>query len=146
MNLEQLRKQAKELVRAARRAEPAALDRLGDLPVRLSRAQLVLAREHGFSSWSRLKTYAERLGLEQPFGTDLEYYEDLADGIATTAGISRAEARRELARCHGFAAWSQLRRHVRAYALAEEQPRPFMQGLSGGRGRQPRGARPAARP
>ena len=54
MNLEQLRKQAKELVRAARAGDPAALRRLGDLPVRLASAQLVIAREHGLSSWPAL--------------------------------------------------------------------------------------------
>jgi ankyrin repeat protein len=54
VNLEQLRKRAKDLVRAARDGDPAALDRLGDLPLRLASAQLVLAREHGFSSWPAL--------------------------------------------------------------------------------------------
>ncbi len=54
LNLEQLRKQAKELVRAGRSADAAALARLGDLPVRLASAQLVLAREQGFSSWPAL--------------------------------------------------------------------------------------------
>ena len=54
MNLEQLRKQAKELVRAARDGEPAALARLGDLPLRLSSAQLVIAREQGCASWPAL--------------------------------------------------------------------------------------------
>ena len=54
MNLEQLRKQAKELVRRARERDPQALARLGDLPVRLASAQLVLAREHGYSSWPAL--------------------------------------------------------------------------------------------
>src|SRR5262245_56679153 len=59
MDLEQLRKQAKELVKAGRRGEPEALSRLGDLPVRLSSAHLVLAREHGFSSWPALVHSAE---------------------------------------------------------------------------------------
>jgi ankyrin repeat protein len=54
VNLEQLRKQAKELVRAARAGDPAALERLSDLPVRLAGAQLVLAREHGYPSWPAL--------------------------------------------------------------------------------------------
>jgi ankyrin repeat protein len=54
VNLEQLRKQAKELVRAARGDEAWAVARLGDLPVRLSSAQLVLARESGYSSWPAL--------------------------------------------------------------------------------------------
>jgi ankyrin repeat protein len=54
VNLEQLRKQAKELVRAARGGDARAVARLGDLPVRLASAQLVLAREHGYASWPAL--------------------------------------------------------------------------------------------
>jgi ankyrin repeat protein len=54
MNLEQLRKQAKELVRAARAGDQAALTRLGDLPTILASAQLALAREHGYPSWPAL--------------------------------------------------------------------------------------------
>jgi ankyrin repeat protein len=54
MNLEQLRKQAKELVRAARGGDAEALARLGDEPLRLASAQLVLAREHGHASWPAL--------------------------------------------------------------------------------------------
>ncbi len=126
MNLEQLRKQAKDLVQEARLGDPQALARLGDLPIQLASAQLVLAREHGHSSWPKLKAYVERLGLEQPFHTDLDYYEGRADGIATTGGLSRAEARRELARRHGFAGWPQLRRHVQALASGEEPPTPFV--------------------
>jgi ankyrin repeat protein len=126
MNLEQLRKQAKDLVRATRAGDPEALERLGDLPARLSSAQFVLAREQGFSSWPKLKSYVERIELEQPFHTDLEYYEGRADGIATTGGLTRAEARRELARRHGFTSWTQLRGHVRAFARGEEPPTPFM--------------------
>ena len=54
MNLEQLRKQAKDLTRAARSRDEDALARLGDLPPKLASAQLVLAREHGFRSWPEL--------------------------------------------------------------------------------------------
>jgi ankyrin repeat protein len=54
MNLEQLRKQAKELVRAARAGDAQALARLGGREPILARAQLVLAREHGYSSWPAL--------------------------------------------------------------------------------------------
>jgi ankyrin repeat protein len=99
MNLEQLRKQAKERVRAG-------------LAPKLSDAQRDLAREHGFPSWPKLKAYVERADLEQAFRTDLDYYDGRAEGIATTSGVSRAEARRELARRHGFSDWAQLRRHV----------------------------------
>jgi ankyrin repeat protein len=59
MNVEQLRKQAKGLVKAAKAGDQGALARLGDLPVRLVSAQLVLAREHGFASWPALVHAAE---------------------------------------------------------------------------------------
>jgi ankyrin repeat protein len=59
MNLEQLRKQAKELVRAARAGDADALDRLGGREPILARAQLVLAREHGYPSWPALVAAVE---------------------------------------------------------------------------------------
>ena len=59
MNLEQLRKQAKELTRAARDGDAAALERLGGREPILSRAQLVLAREHGYPSWPALVAAVE---------------------------------------------------------------------------------------
>jgi ankyrin repeat protein len=54
VNLDQLRKQAKELVKAARAADDDALARLGGRDARLASAQLVLAREHGYPSWAAL--------------------------------------------------------------------------------------------
>ena len=105
LNLEQLRKQAKELARAARAA---------GRPVKLADAQGELARQHGFASWPSLKAYVERLGAEQPFHTDIEYYEGRAYGIATVNGVTTAEARRDLAQRHGFPTWGRLRRHVQA--------------------------------
>jgi ankyrin repeat protein len=59
MNVEQLRKQAKELVRAARAGNPEASARLGDGEPILARAQRVLAQEHGYSSWPALVATAE---------------------------------------------------------------------------------------
>jgi ankyrin repeat protein len=59
MNLEQLRKQAKELVRAARSGDRGALDRLRGREPILARAQLVIARENGYSSWPALVAAAE---------------------------------------------------------------------------------------
>jgi ankyrin repeat protein len=117
VNLEELEKQAKERVRERRRA--------GE-DVRLSAVQLELAREHGFASWPKLKRYAESLDLEQPFRADIEYYEGRADGIATTGGVGRAEARRDLARRHGFPSWAVLRRHVGAMRSGDEPPTPFV--------------------
>ncbi len=122
MNLEQLRKQAKDLVKAAEAGERSALERFGDLPVRLAGAQLVVARENGFASWPAL---VHELA-EQPFRTDLEYYEGRAEGIATVSGVSVASARRDLAQRHGYPSWAALTRHVTALASGDEPPTPFM--------------------
>jgi ankyrin repeat protein len=65
-SLEQLRKQAKDLLRAARTGDSAALScvraadaRLASEPEAaiLADAQLAIAREHGFNSWSALVHY-----------------------------------------------------------------------------------------
>ena len=72
-NLEQLKKQAKSLLHAARTEDPAALQRfavlpafeeksaaeLGALGLALHDAQSVIAREHGFSSWNALREEVE---------------------------------------------------------------------------------------
>ena len=122
VNLEQLRKQAKELARAARAGDSAAVARLGDLPPRLASAQLGLAREHGYASWAALVHEV----AEQPFHTDLDYYEGRAYGIATVKGVSLAEARRDLAQRHGLSSWAELTRRVQALASGEEAPTPFI--------------------
>jgi hypothetical protein len=59
---DQLRRQARELHRAAQGGDPAALRRLGAVSdkVTLSTAQLALAREYGFPSWRRLREEVER--------------------------------------------------------------------------------------
>jgi len=59
VNLEQLRKQAKELVRAARAGDEDALARLSRREPTLAHAQLVLAREHGYASWPALVAAAD---------------------------------------------------------------------------------------
>jgi hypothetical protein len=73
-DLDQLRRQARELLRAAAHGDPAALARLravSDDRVTLSAAQLAVAREHGFWSWPALKAAVERdrsidLGAKPP--------------------------------------------------------------------------------
>lgn len=117
LNLEQLRKQAKERVRERRAAGQ---------DVRLADVQFELARELGFHSWPELKAYVERLALEQPFRTDLDYYEGRAHGIASVRGVSDAEARRDLAERHGFSSWRALRRHVELMHGGAEPPTPFV--------------------
>lgn len=73
MNLEQQKKQARELLREIRSGHPGALSRLrrrhsrwtalDEATIRqsvaLHDAQFVLAREQGFANWSKLKAYAE---------------------------------------------------------------------------------------
>ena len=66
-SLEQLRKQAKDLLQLIRAGDPGAAQRvraaiprlassapLADVP--LADAQFVIAREHGFRSWSRARS------------------------------------------------------------------------------------------
>ena len=66
-NLEQLRKQAKDLRDLARAGVPGALELVathhpkGAHPVTLAGAQLVIARHNGFSSWARLKRHLETI-------------------------------------------------------------------------------------
>lgn len=117
VNLEQLRKQAKELVRARRAAGHS---------IKLADAQLELARQHGFSTWPKLKEHLDRRSAEQPFRTDIAYYEGRADGIATVDRIRVADARRELAQRHGFPSWARLRRHIEALRDGSEPPTSFM--------------------
>ncbi len=148
-SLEQLRRQAKDLLRAHRAGDEAARARVAAVhprpqePLKLSGAQLVIAREHGFPSWPRLRAYVERLaahgpGLQHAYHEDLEYYdgraygllasaEDGTDGAVTAferhgAPLTQAGARTVIAREHGFPSWPALRRHV---AGLRESGEPF---------------------
>jgi ankyrin repeat protein len=121
LNLEQLRKQAKERVRERRAVGQDV--KLGDV-------HFELAHELGFASWPKLKAYVDRLSLEQPFRADLDYYEGRANGIASVMGVSVADARRDLASRHGFSSWRELRRHVEAMQSGEEPPTPFVLAYS----------------
>jgi hypothetical protein len=60
-DLAQLRRQARELLRAAAKGEPTAAGRLRAVSERvtLSAAQLAVAREYGYRSWPALKAEAE---------------------------------------------------------------------------------------
>jgi hypothetical protein len=135
MDVKQLKKQAKELLAAARAGDAGAVARFGDLPLKLAGAQLVLAREHGYPSWPALV----RVEVEQPFHDDIDYYEGRAEGIATVKGISTDDARRELAGRHGYSSWDELKRHVAALSSGAEPAPPFVLAYraleSGDRGR-----------
>jgi ankyrin repeat protein len=65
-NLEQLRKQARELQRGVRSGDAAAFAVAGlDRPVAgfaLAQAQTTIARRYGFASWARLRRHVEAIG------------------------------------------------------------------------------------
>src|SRR5438876_8584478 len=111
-NLEQQKKQARELLRAALAHDREALRRVGDhhprlrgrplqeltqVPLALQDAQLVLAREYGFSSWAGLKHEIESRRARRRtrvFVTELAYYDDRVAGLvsAHAAGVPHALA------------------------------------------------------
>jgi len=74
-DLNQLRRQARELQRAAARGEVAASQKIQATSLRatLSSAQLALAREYGFPSWARLKAEIERRALHSPGRPETHY-------------------------------------------------------------------------
>jgi SAM-dependent methyltransferase len=64
-DLDQLRRDAKTLLKELQADDPSARARVhavaSGLPVRLSTAQLVVAREHGVDSWPQLKQLVDRV-------------------------------------------------------------------------------------
>jgi ankyrin repeat protein len=139
LTLNELHRQAKELERAHRRGDADALARVTPFrpdpakPLKDAGAQMVVAREHGFPSWARLRAYVERIdaggeALEHAFHTDMEYYKARADGLLASAQdrtpgavasfegtgveLTAEGARRVVAGRHGFESWASLRRHV----------------------------------
>ena len=101
MNLEQQKKQARELLRALRAADPNALARLrtshlrwaqlDDVTIRqdvaLHDAQFVIAREQGFASWTKLKAYADSSSRDphtRLFVADVKWINDRVHGLMQT--------------------------------------------------------------
>lgn len=70
LNLEYYRKAAKSLLKAARSDDTAAQERIArhspkpSAPPALHRAQLTIAREQGFATWPRFRTYLEESSLD----------------------------------------------------------------------------------
>ncbi len=88
-NLEQLKKQAKSLLQAARAGDPSALRRFHAIfdaspgpqhSLALHQAQFVIAREYGFSSWNRLREEIEERCL--PFTAAVDEFLRCATGNA----------------------------------------------------------------
>ncbi len=65
LNFEQQQKRAKELLKAARSGEPAALERFTRIPPRLAEAQFLIARELRFENWAALKRHVTAMARER---------------------------------------------------------------------------------
>ena len=65
-NLDHLRRQARDLLRAARAGDSAATERIHAVSeeLNLAAAQRAVAREYGFASWAKLKTEVQARSLE----------------------------------------------------------------------------------
>src|SRR5260370_16554581 len=65
-DLDHLRRQARDLLRAARAGDRAAAERIHAVSeeLNLTAAQLAVAREYGFASWAKLKTEVQARSLE----------------------------------------------------------------------------------
>jgi ankyrin repeat protein len=87
-DVEQLRRQAKELLRAAKDADGEAVARIHAASDRLTlaSAQLAIAREYGFASWPKLKTEVERRGDADVARVLIESGADLEARAAPDAG------------------------------------------------------------
>ena len=72
-DLDQLKAQAKELLKAARSGDGEAVVRLENYQLRaegkrlmLADAQLVVSREYGYSSWRKLKNHVDHIRGDRP--------------------------------------------------------------------------------
>lgn len=131
-NLEQLKKQAKSLLHAARAQDPAALQRFQALPtlaqksfaelcaigLALHDAQSVVAREHGFKSWSALREHVEEHSLS--FASAIDEFVRCATGgapvralrlLALHPGIAHANLYTELVLGDAAAVEARLQKH-----------------------------------
>jgi ankyrin repeat protein len=124
LNLEQQKKQARELLRAIRAGSADALARVrsrhlrwtgvDDQTVRqemaLHDAQFVIAREQGFASWTRLKAYAEPSeGARHTrlFVADMKWIADRVHGLMRTRQSAGPAALEQIREWHPrFDSWS----------------------------------------
>jgi ankyrin repeat protein len=132
VNLEQLKKQAKSLLRAARAKDPDALRRFQAIPalaslisteagatgLALHDAQFVIARVYGFKSWKELREHVEEQTLS--FAAGLDEFVRCATGnaparafrmLARFPGIGHASLQTELVLGDAAAAEKRLRAH-----------------------------------
>ncbi len=139
MNLEQQKKQARELLRALRSGNADALSRLRrhharwaasderevGLQVSLHDAQFTIAREQGFASWPKLKAHADpssRLGHTRLFEADLGWITDRVHGLLRTRHSAGPAAFEQIREWHPrFSDWSD--EEIRQASFSEEDAR-----------------------
>lgn len=95
-SLAQLHKQAKDLLRQHRAADPAAIARFDAIfrPARvpvLADAQFLIAREYGFETWAKLKHHIESL-----IPPSFDQYDALAHSLASAYSTGDKNAIREI--------------------------------------------------
>lgn len=117
-NLIYLKKQAKALHKQLKAGEPTAAVRCQQshpqgvslTAPKLSDAQLIIAREHGFASWPGLKRFVEGVRgrpLHRAFETNLDYYEGRAFGLHSVYQTGQPRALNLIRQSHpNFAAAS----------------------------------------
>ncbi len=144
-DLDHLRHQARNLLRAAKAGDPDAIERVRTFTDRmtLSAAQRVIAREHGWVSCSAMRQHVEELrrinavvdsstGLEDLFAQAQSLLSDAAAGDPDANGRMRAVsdqvtlsvAQDVIAREYaGWTSWSALRHHVEVVRQIRETPK-----------------------
>jgi len=124
-SLEQLSKQAKDLLRQYRSGERAALDRFHATELSrdatLADAQFVIAREYGFETWALLYHYIEAI---RPPG--IEKLEQLAQLLADAYSAGDAATLRNLNRNYGTSfVWehktADMQRHLARWYASENR-------------------------
>ncbi|MCK1639704.1 hypothetical protein IVA95_19445 [Bradyrhizobium sp. 157] len=109
LNLDHLKKQAKELIRLYRSRDPAAMARfrhtlpaaagrsdadIASLDLRLHDAQSCIAREHGFASWPDLKRYVDvQTAVRNERAARVRYWAQLLYSGDVSGTINRANPR-----------------------------------------------------
>ena len=124
MNLEQQKKQARELLRGLRAGDHEALARLRNRHLRwaqvddqavrqdaaLHDAQFVIAREQGFASWTKLKAYLDtspHVRHTRIFVADVDWITDRVHGLVRTRESSGPAGLEQIRAWHpGFNGWS----------------------------------------
>jgi ankyrin repeat protein len=124
VNLEQQKKQARELLRAVRGGSADALARLRRQHLRWAKvndatvqrelalhdAQYVIAREQGFASWTKLKAYAQpspNARHTRLFVTDMQWIAERVSGLLQTRQSAGPAALEQIREWHPrFNGWS----------------------------------------